>query len=85
MVVSYYGEWTSENVIRKKEKILKVCGIFKVWMVQRNSIQQRCGVTPYDPLGREWQVIVSVNIYFCYLLEFNVRLKKSTQKVFERA
>ena len=72
LIESYYGQWSSENVIRKRGKILKFCGIFKVWMVKRNSIQRRCGVTPYDPQGREWQVIVSVSIYFGFLLKFSV-------------
>lgn len=76
LIESYYGEWSSENVIRKEEKNLKFCGIFKVWMVKRNAIQQRCGVTSNDPQGREWQVIVSVSIYFWYLLKFSVPKKE---------
>ena len=72
LIESYYGQWSNENVIRKRGRILKFCGIFKVWMVKRNSIQRRCGVTPYDPQGREWQVILSVSIYFWFLLKFSV-------------
>lgn len=79
LIESYYGQWSNENVIRKRGRILKVCGIFKVWMVKRNSIQRRCGVTPYDPQGREWQVIVSVSIYFCFFLKFSVPPPKKKQ------
>lgn len=80
LIESYYGQWSSENVIRKRGKILKFCGIFKVWMVKRNSIQRRCGITPYDPQGREWQVIVSVRIYFWFLLKFSVPPPKKKKR-----
>lgn len=79
LIESYYGQWSNENVIRKRGRILKFCGIFKVWMVKRNSIQRLCGVTPYDPQGREWQVIVSVGIYSVwFLLKFSVPPQKKT-------
>ena len=33
----------------------------KVWMINRNSIQRRYKVTATHPLGRGWEVILSVS------------------------
>lgn len=43
---------------------------FKVWMINRNSIEHRFRVTPTDPLGKGWEVVLSVSL----LLMQNERL-----------
>ncbi|KAK2565445.1 Tectonin beta-propeller repeat-containing protein 1 [Acropora cervicornis] len=58
-ITESYPEGTSWRCQPFSVTSLSIGAMNQVWMVKRNSIQRRCGVTPYDPQGREWQVIVS--------------------------
>ena len=39
-------------------------------MINRNSIERRFKVTTSDPLGRGWEVVLSVSLMIGYVLHF---------------